>query len=233
MKVSIIVPTFNEEKYIGNCLHSLQEQDYDGDYEIIVSDSYSNDRTIQIAEKYADRIILSKKYTISYGRQVGAELASGDILVFTDADVIAPPDWLSQIVSNFEDKKTVGVHGLIIPYECKKYERVFCEKFFPSYSSVMVKLKHPSPPGSNMAVRRAAFEKVGGFDVDTVTGEDVLLAYKLKKLGKFKFDKGAVNYVSVRRLRSWGLKKYVSYYAKNTVLVHFFNKAMDGYEHIE
>ena len=233
MDASIIVPTFNEGKYLSQCLRSLRDQEFSGSYEIIVSDSYSNDETLSVAEKYADKVVLSKKYTIAFGRQVGARVARGKILVFTDADVIAPSNWLSQIVSNFDDEKVSGVHGLIVPYESKKYERVFCEKFFPPYSKLMVKLKHPSPPGSNMACRKSAFDKVGGFDVDTVTGEDVLLADKLRRVGKFKFDKKAVNFVSVRRLRAWGYKKYVKYYAKNTVLVHFFKKGLKGYEHIE
>ena len=233
MDASIIVPTFNEGRYLKMCLSSLRNQDFDGTYEIIVSDSYSNDETVKIAEKYADRVVLSKKYTIAYGRQAGAEVAKGKILVFTDADVVAPHDWLKQIISNFKDEKVVGVHGLIIPYGGKKYEKIFCERFFPPYSSMMVRLKHPSPPGSNMAVRKSAFDAVGGFNVDTVTCEDVILADKLKRVGRFKFDKKSVNYVSVRRLRAWGYKKYINYYAKNTVLIHLLNKSKDDYEHIE
>jgi len=232
LDVSIIVPTFNEAEYIENCLKSLRNQDFKGTYEIIVSDSYSEDGTLEIAEKYADKVVLSKRYTIAFGRQVGAEVAEGGILVFTDADVIAPRNWLSQLVSNFDDSEVAGAHGLIVPYDGKKFEKVFCEKFFPVYSELMVKLKHPSPPGSNMAVRKNVFKKIRGFDVNTVTSEDVFLAYEVEKEGKFVFDKNAINYVSARRLRAWGYKKYISYYAKNTLLTHFFKKASKEYDKV-
>ena len=211
MDVSIIVPTFNEGKYIENCLKSLRNQDFKGSYEIIVSDSYSEDGTTEIARKYADKVVSTKKYTIALGRQAGAEISEGNILVFTDADVIAPPDWLRQLVSNFKNPEVVGVHGLIIPYDGRKFEKFFCKKFFPIYSELMVKFKHPSPHGSNMAVRRDVFFETNGFDINTITSEDVFLAYKIKEYGKFVFDEKAVNYVSVRRLRSWGYKKYISY----------------------
>ena len=233
MDVSIIVPTFNEADYLENCLKSLKQQDFKGSYELIVSDSYSDDGTTKIAEQYADKIVSTKKYTIALGRQAGAEIAEGNILVFTDADVIAPRDWLRQLVSNFKNPEVVGVHGLIIPYDGRKFEKIFCEKFFPVYSKLMVKLKHPSPPGSNMAVRRAIFKKIRGFDVNTITSEDVFLAYEIKKYGDFVFDKKAVNYVSTRRLRAWGYKKYISYYSKNTLLTHFFKKASKEYEHVK
>ena len=68
--VSVIVPTLNEEKYLESCLKSIKNQDYQGEYEIIVSDGGSKDKTLKIAKKYADKVITCDKKGIAYGRNI-------------------------------------------------------------------------------------------------------------------------------------------------------------------
>ena len=90
--ISIIIPTLNEEKYIENTLKALKNQDYNGKYEIIVADGMSKDRTVKIAQKYADKVIKVKKPGISAGRNAGAGIAKGGIFLFIDADTIVFPN---------------------------------------------------------------------------------------------------------------------------------------------
>jgi glycosyltransferase involved in cell wall biosynthesis len=61
MKVSVIIPTYNEENYIKNCILALRNQDYKGEYEIIVSDGNSKDNTVKIAKKFADKVVVCEK----------------------------------------------------------------------------------------------------------------------------------------------------------------------------
>ena len=90
--LSIIIPTLNEEKSIEKTLQSIKElKDYD--YEIIISDGKSKDKTVEIAKKYDAKVIVYEgtiRQTIGGGRNLGASIASGDFFVFLDADVTIP-----------------------------------------------------------------------------------------------------------------------------------------------
>src|SRR4051812_47233932 len=92
MKLSIIIPTLNEEKILEKTLLHLREL-HDIPYEIIVSDGKSKDKTIEIANKYADKVVVyegEKRQTIGMGRNLGASVAQGDFFVFLDADMYVP-----------------------------------------------------------------------------------------------------------------------------------------------
>ena len=117
--VSVIIPTLNEEKYIEKTLKALKNQDFEGKFEIIVADGMSKDNTVKIAEKYADKVILVKKKGIAAGRNEGARVAKGDVLIFVDADTVLLPNTISELVKAFKDKKVVGAACPIIPLSAK------------------------------------------------------------------------------------------------------------------
>ncbi|HTY91680.1 MAG TPA: glycosyltransferase [Methanocella sp.] len=220
MDISIIIPTYNEEKYIGTCLKSLECQEYPGNYEVIVSDGSSTDNTVAIAQEHADRVIVDCKDTIAYGRQVGTHAARYSVLAFTDADTYIPPDWLGKLASSLGDRRVVGVHGKLLPLDGNRFENDFCNYVLPPYSQFMVDINKPSVPGSNFAVRKKAFNKVKGFNTKLVTAEDVDLCNRIKRLGKFAYNPDAVVYVSTRRVRQWGYLKMLSFYTSNTIEYH-------------
>ncbi|BAI60207.1 putative glycosyltransferase [Methanocella paludicola SANAE] len=220
MDISVIIPTYNEEKYIETCLKSLECQDFPGNYEVIVSDGSSTDGTVDIAGRHADRVIVDRKDTIAYGRQAGAHAAKYSILAFTDADTYIPSDWLSNLAASLEDCRVVGAHGKLLPLDGNRIENDFCNYVLPPYSQFMVNINKPSVPGSNFAVRRKAFNKVRGFNTKLVTAEDVDLCNRIKKLGKFVYNPDAVVYVSTRRVREWGYLKMLSFYTSNTIKYH-------------
>lgn len=232
MGISVIIPTYNEEKYIETCLRSLESQDFSGNYEVIVSDGSSTDGTIRIAERFADRVIVDRKDTIAYGRQVGSHAARYHVLAYTDADTFIPSDWLSNLASSLEDGRVVGVHGKLLPLDGNRLENDFCKYVLPPYSQLMVNINKPSVPGSNFAVRKKAFNKVKGFNTKLVTGEDVDLCNRIKSLGKFVYNPDAVVYVSTRRVREWGYLKMLSFYTSNTLRYYTFGTAGKSYEPI-
>jgi Glycosyltransferases involved in cell wall biogenesis len=93
MKVSVIIPTLNEEKNITKTLKAIRAQKTDFEVEVIVADGESEDKTVLLARRYADKIVTERTHTIAAGRQAGAMVAEGEILVYTDADAIPEKDW--------------------------------------------------------------------------------------------------------------------------------------------
>ncbi len=98
--VSVVIPTLNEGKYIKQTLESIKNQTYKK-IEIIVCDSYSKDNTVKIAKKYTNKVIV-KKTNVSEARNLGAEQAKGNILVFVDADTILTRTWIEDVLKVFE-----------------------------------------------------------------------------------------------------------------------------------
>lgn len=230
VEVSVIVPTFNEEKYIEHCLKHLRNQDIDVGYEIIIGDGYSTDKTIEIAKKYADKIIFEEKRTIAAGRQAAANAAVGKILVFTDADARPEMDWLRELIKPFKKERVVCVYGNTIPYDGNFFDKITSEYLLPIYYTSMNFLGFPSGAGSNLAVRREAFNKISGFNIDLVTAEDIDLQLRLKKLGKIVFNEYAPTFISLRRVKKWGYLRFFLYHALNTVIIHLLKTAQKEYE---
>jgi glycosyltransferase involved in cell wall biosynthesis len=99
MKVSIIIPTYNEEEYLPNLLTSIQRQGYD-DLEVIIADAHSMDKTIEIAESFGCKIVPGGLPAV--GRNNGAKAASGELLLFLDADSVLTNNYISSAVEEFE-----------------------------------------------------------------------------------------------------------------------------------
>src|SRR5512137_80909 len=100
--ISVIIPTFNEEENIAQCLVSLSHQTIPrNEYEIIVVDGGSKDNTCEIARKYADVVFTQTSKKVGGARNDGVMAAKGDIIATTDADCILPPDWIKRVAENF------------------------------------------------------------------------------------------------------------------------------------
>ena len=116
--ISVVIPSFNEEERIEKCLTSLTKQNFPRDeYEIIVVDGGSKDRTREIAEKYADIVFIQTSPKVGGARNDGALRARGEIIATTDADTILPPDWLRRIKQGFLDPDIVMLYGPVKPIE--------------------------------------------------------------------------------------------------------------------
>lgn len=213
MRLSVVIPAYNEERYIGRLLTSLQQQTYKKPFEIIVVDNNSTDKTAQIAKSFGVRVVKEKNRGYAHACNRGFFEAKGKIIARADADHVVPPTWLEKIVEKFEkDKKLIAVGGPIYPLESSMLENLL---YYPSQLSwmYMLKLCGRGFLFPNMAVLRKKFLECGGFDTTVKFGEDTNLCYRLKKLGKVTLFPSMYAYSSVRRLESMGVVNFIVNYA--------------------
>lgn len=190
MKVSVVIPAYNEEKYIGKTLDSLKNQIYK-DYEIIVSDGGSTDKTGEIVKKYGYKFIIHKNQTIPFARQKGIEDSTGEIIVGCDADTIYPPDHLAKIILDFDkDPNIVAVGG---PAEFPKDIKLvyWYWRFFYNLVNKLIIFLHVTPyiPALNLSFKRKTFFDIGGYKTYLDFGGDELdIVGRLAKVGKIFYD---------------------------------------------
>jgi glycosyltransferase involved in cell wall biosynthesis len=124
--ISVVVPTYNEEKNIEACLRSILNQTLPREkYEIIVVDGDSKDKTRDIASNFADIVIIQTSEGVGGARNDGIMLGSGKIIATTDADCEAYPGWLEVIEKSFEDSNVVAVSGILDPYDWNNMNNYF------------------------------------------------------------------------------------------------------------
>lgn len=181
--VSVIVPVFNEERLIAQCLASLLEQDYPKEcMEIIAVDNGSTDGSREIIRKFPIQYILEEKRGAAAARNTGAHQARGELLAFIDADCAAPPEWISKLVASLGDSSCDAaggdcrvVSGKSIIQDYLAYRGFYSQKefFSPDYPLL------PWLMTGNLMVRRDAFFKVGGFEETLLRGEDIDFSWLL------------------------------------------------------
>jgi glycosyltransferase involved in cell wall biosynthesis len=220
--ISVIVPALNEEKLIESCLKSIKNQDYKGKYEIIVVDGKSKDKTVEIAKKYADKVIIAEKRGIAVGRNAGAKVAKGEILLFVDADTILCFNVLSEISKAFRKKSVVGVSCPVIPLS-SKIRDFLIYWIYDQIAKTSIKTKNPHIAGICCAYRKDVFEKVGGFNEKLKVYEDVDLSKRVSKFGKIAFVENTVALTSPRRIEAWGSTK-----AARKYIISYLNYLLRG-----
>jgi len=160
MKISLILMSRNEEKYVKNFFQSLNAQIRKPD-EIILVDS-SNDKTAELAKSYVDRLIKTPPRGCGDARLRGQAVATGDIWVYTDIDAVLDKNWLKEIENMFHNPDINAVVGMV------------------TFKGIPTKLRANVLNGCNMAFRREIMEK---FKWDLIIGEDVDMGYRLVKAG--------------------------------------------------
>lgn len=228
-KISVIIPAFNESKYIHNVISGLRSQTFK-DFEVIVVDGKSKDNTRQIARRFA-KVLIEPKPNIGAARNTGAKQAKGDIIFFTNADTKATKNLLKIYADLFSDKNIVAASGPLTPLE--KTTRFI--RFGYNFASVRLAkfsfgIGQPAISGSNFAVRRSTFIKCGGFDESLFTYEDLDLTLRLKKFGKIEYVDNAVVATSTRRIVKWGVVRYILFNAGNVLRYNLFHKSKSDYE---
>jgi len=209
--VSLVIPAYNEEKYLPLCLESIKKQDYAEQYEVIVVDNASNDNTARIALDWGAKVVYESKRSPACARQKGAEAATGEIIVFIDADTQAPTYWLSTIVSRFaRDPEMVVISGPYVYCDAGRIAKIFSYINFISITIDQlfrkVVNKGSAVWGCNFAVRRSALLKVGGFDTSIkFYGEEYELSLRLKKAGRGTIIPRLFVLTSARRLKRIGV----------------------------
>jgi glycosyltransferase involved in cell wall biosynthesis len=207
--ISVVVPTYNEEENIGACLESLNRQTLPrSEYEIIVVDGESKDRTREIAAPLADLVFVQTSPRVGGARNDGAMRAKGEIVAFADADCIAPPDWLLQIRDDFARYHPVEVYGTVYPKEGGLKNRIAL-----GMANTFARIGYHTRTlfyslGCNTIVDRAAFIRAGMYrPMDA--GEDIEISLRMKRFGKVLFDPKVRVGFSMRRYQQFGTVKSI------------------------
>ncbi len=212
-KISIIIPTFNEEEYLPQLLDSIKDQKYT-DYEIIIADAQSQDKTREIAESYG--CIVVEGGLPALGRNNGAAKAQGELLLFLDSDLILTDDYLQEAIEEFENQNLGIAITQMIPLSDKKTDKVLHE--FANRFMIMVESIKPHGAGCyGIIARRDLHNEVKGFDESLDFGEDTDYIERIAKISSFKVLRKPRVLVSIRRLEKEGLKSLAYKYTKSTV----------------
>ena len=188
-KVSVIVCTYNGAPTLEACLASLLQVDYP-DYEIVVVDDGSTDRTSEIVDRFRHDPKLvpvhQKNMGLSYARNVGAHTATGEVLAYTDGDCMADPDWLYYLVGTLLSGPYAGVGGPNVSPPAANWVQA-CVSAAPGGPShvLLTDVVAEHIPGCNMAFHRWAFDMVGGFNPEyRKAGDDVDFCWRLQNAGQ-------------------------------------------------
>ncbi|MAG22328.1 MAG: hypothetical protein CL943_03425 [Candidatus Diapherotrites archaeon] len=230
MLLSIVIGALNEEKYIAKTLETAFAQKTSHKVEVIVGDGYSEDKTIQIAKKLGAKVVQEKNRSAAWERQAGSRIAKGEVICFTDADADIPDSWVQNIAEEFEkDKKLALLYGPVYLSDEGSIKKSINKYLMYYYLVVLSTFGMHNPIGSNIAVRRTAFEKIGGFNTNLVTAEDLDLAKRIGKVGKLKFSKKVFVDVSARRIKKWGYIRYAIFHMINGLKFQLFGKSSKEY----
>ena len=225
--VSVIVPSLNEGEYLPRCLKSLVRQSGRRMAEIIVVDGGSTDDTIQVAEEYADKVLIEPARPVGAARNIGARQAQGEILAFIDADTMASEHWVEEIALSLDSKLwAVGVTGPTLPYEGTQFDRLVHHVATGWVQRFSLRLGRPHVAGFNCAYRKRPFWDAGGFDADRVLLEDVMLSLRMRHHGRIVFNPDMVAYTSLRRIRRYGYPYLMTYNAINWIVTLLSNQTL-------
>jgi glycosyltransferase involved in cell wall biosynthesis len=234
MKISFVIPAYNEESYIRRCLDAIIREIAGRDgYEIIVVDNNSNDKMCEIVthDYPSAQLIHEPRRGANRAREAGFAASKGALVAFLDADTELTHGWMDRAERAFaKDKNLVCISGPFIYYDLPFAVRMLVQIFYgASYIVYLVNnfiFRSTSViQGGTEIVRRDALEKVGGHDVSlTFYGDDADLARRLSKVGEVRFSFAFAMRSSGRRLAKEGTFTMGLRYAMNYFWVTFFHK---------
>lgn len=212
MKISIIIPTYNEEEYLPYLLESIKRQDFT-DYEVIVADAHSTDKTREIAKSFGAKIVDGGLPSV--GRNKGVEAAQGEFLLFLDADVIMTRGYLESALREFVDEGLGISISQIHPLSDNMFD-IISHDFANFFMKYVETLKPHGAGCYGILTRKKLHEAVGGFDENLDFGEDTDYIEKIGYLTSFKVLRDATLFVSTRRTQEEGKTGITLKYAKST-----------------
>jgi len=215
MKISVVVCTYNRSQVLLKALESIAVQNIPQSvqWDVLVVDNNSSDQTREVMERYCNQspdrfnYILESKQGLSHARNAGIEKSRGDVVAFTDDDAIVEPDWLWNLTSSLGRGEWAGAGGRIIPVWSGALPKWLSNDELNSIGTYGGFYLGPEAGpltrpfyGGNMAIRREALERYGGFRVDlgrssnNLQGrEDVELANRLFAAGEqLRYEPNAV-----------------------------------------
>lgn len=227
-QVSVVIPAFNEEKYIGDTLFSLlkSEQATDINYEVILVDNNSTDKTQQVAQKFKDgmdlRIIKETTQGRGAARARGFEEAKGDIILSADADTIFYKGWVEKLTNAIKEDVVAVTTSCKIVDLTPVNNTIF--DFIQPILMILYTIcfGHFWLSGFSFGILKSVYQKSGGFDTNLQGQEDIDLSFRVAKLGKIKFINKPVIF-SGRRFKK-GILHGLYEYFKNFTEVFILKK---------
>lgn len=225
--VTVIVPVWNEEKYIGKCLETILKQDYQGNVEILVVDGMSEDKTKEIVKKYEIQntrykiqLLDNQKKFTPFALNIGIKEAKGDIIVRMDAHAGYEKDYVSKCVKYLKEYQADNIGGAMktLPADNSLIAKaiVLCLScFFGAVSSFRLGFKGPKETDTVFGgcFKKEVFDNVGLFNENLIRSEDIEFNLRLKKAGgKIILHPEIVSY----------------YYPKSDLTDFFFHNVKDG-----
>lgn len=227
---SIIIPTLNEEKFLPRLLASLTQQTHKN-FEVIVVDGSSKDKTVSVAKKFAANlpsltIIQTKKPSLPLQRNMGAGAARGDWYVFVDADSVFLP-YFTDRARTFIADRSPRLFTTWFRSDTDDPKDGVYTLFGNVYLEATLMFKKPLTPGPLTIVRRDAFEEVGGYDEEHAYNEDVDFGLRLYKAGiHLDILRETLCVLSLRRFRKEGTLKVLNQYIVSLFPIFLFNRSM-------
>lgn len=222
-KLSIVIPALNEEKFLPNLLGSLAKQTLK-DFEVIVVDGSSKDRTVEVARSFTSQlpklnVIVSKRAGLPLQRNLGAQAASGEWLVFIDADSVLLPYCIERFESFIAEKRPMLFTTWFRPDSEASGDALFT-LVANSFVEGSIHFHRPIAPGPLSVVRHEVFDRVGGYDESLTFGEDYDFTHRVTDLGiRLDMLRETLYVYSLRRVRRDGKLGFIKLYAKGSLLV--------------
>lgn len=240
MRLSFVIPAYNEEAYLPACLESILAQitpELKDSTEIIVVNNASTDRTREVALRYPGvKLVDEPRKGLTYARQAGFAASSGELIANIDSDSRLTPGWLAKVMAAFEEapknpaRPLVSFSGPFLYFDLTPSQRVFVHVFYMmawcTYALNRYILRVGSMvQGGNFVVSRAGLEAIGGFNTAiTFYGEDTDIARRLNDVGEVRFTFDLKMFSSARRLRKEGMFTMAARYSINYLWTTFMKR---------
>lgn len=235
MKISFVVPAYNEEARIGSCIAAIKAEIVrtGTEAEIIVASNASTDDTRRVAEAAGARVVDEPRKGITWARQAGYEASSGELVANIDADVRLTSGWLSTVLERFaKHPELVALSGPFIYDDLSAWARLLTKTFYAlglmsSRASELLEGRGAMLQGGNFVLRRSALDKIGGFNTAIeFYGEDSDIARRIATQGDVEWTFDLPVYSSGRRLKEEGILRTGATYAANHLAISLTGKPM-------
>ena len=243
MRLSFVVPAYNEEAYLADCLESIlvQTRSLPVATEIIVVNNASTDGTVAIARRYGSEVtpMDEPRKGLPHARQAGFDATSGELIANVDADSRLPEGWVAQVLAEFEGRPgMLALSGPLVYFDLPAPQsvlvRVFYSLAYVSYALNRFVFRVGSMvQGGNFVVTRRGLERIGGFNLAiTFYGEDTDIARRLNEVGEVRFTFRLKMLSSARRLKKEGILTMAGRYTINYLWTTFRERPFTN-EHVD
>lgn len=223
--ISFIIPCYNEENYIRDCIKSIKKASSNIDYEIIVVDNNCTDNTSNIARDEDVIVVTEERKGVVFARQTGYENAKYDLIANIDADSRIPENWVDVALKNIQSENIAAVTGPLVYDDASIWLRI-ATRFYYYIAYISNLFIGVFLQGGNCLIKKKYLDELNGYDTTIAFyGEDTMTAKRLYKYGKIKLVMNLNLYSSSRRLQKQGVLKTTWLYMINYLYITFKNKS--------